>query len=255
MKYHFTYQTKCLVNGKTYIGVHSTNKINDGYIGCGILSPSTIKSQIKANRTSPILNAINKYGYNNFKLEILSFFDSKEEAYEDEAYIVNEEWVKSKDNYNVKVGGIGGTTLPNLISFKDDIIKMYLDGAQYKEICNKYNVTKGSFISFIKPYIRKRKKKSFYFGMEFENAYGDIVVFSDPESFYERTWVTTKTLHKIKSKGQDVAYGNVAWFIRGSKSLEDYKSNFFSNKQHWKLTREEHDEKRFISAVRNRSKK
>lgn len=35
-KYYYVYQTVNLINGKTYIGVHGTNNMKDGYIGCGI---------------------------------------------------------------------------------------------------------------------------------------------------------------------------------------------------------------------------
>lgn len=99
-KFYFVYQTKNLVNGKTYIGVHSTNNINDGYIGNGI------RSQSDSNFSNTVFAAsVRKYGISNFKREILSFYDSEEEAYEEEAYIVNEDWVASYSNYNVCVGG------------------------------------------------------------------------------------------------------------------------------------------------------
>jgi len=245
-----------MANDKTYVGVHSTDDLNDGYIGCGILNNKNVKSQLKANRTSPLISAINKYGYENFKVEILSFFDTKVEAYEEESYLVDYNWVKSKDNYNAKVGGVGGSQPPILYENKNEIIKMFLNGATYSEISEKYNVSKGAYVHFLTPYMgNKKRKKSFYFGMQFENAYGDIVTFENPESFYEKTGVSTKTLHKLKSKNQVVAYGNVAWFIKGSYDLVQYRNNFFSNKQHWRLTKALHDERRFISAVKNRSKK
>jgi hypothetical protein len=91
MKAHnYTYQTKNLINGKTYIGVHSTNNINDGYIGSG----TTLKSSIR------------KHGKKNFRKVILCFFDSAADAYEEEKYLVNESWVKRDDNYNMCVGGV-----------------------------------------------------------------------------------------------------------------------------------------------------
>ena len=90
MTFHFTYQTKNLVNGKTYIGVHSTTDINDGYVGSGVA----------------LKRAIRKYGKINFISQILDYFDSKEEAYEEEKFLVCKKWVKSNDNYNLLVGGI-----------------------------------------------------------------------------------------------------------------------------------------------------
>jgi hypothetical protein len=92
MKYYFTYKTTNLANGKCYIGVHSTKNLNDGYIGSGYKLQSAIK----------------KYGRQNFKSEPIQFFNSMEDAYKHEAELVNEDWVKSKNNYNTTLGGLGG---------------------------------------------------------------------------------------------------------------------------------------------------
>jgi len=91
LKYHTVYKTTNLVNGKIYIGVHSTNDENDSYLGSG----------------KKIQNAIKKYGRHNFKKEILYVFDSAEEAYLTERQIVNSDFIKSNENYNVSIGGYG----------------------------------------------------------------------------------------------------------------------------------------------------
>lgn len=103
--YHFTYQTKNLLNDKLYIGVHSTDDLNDGYIGCGCY-----KHKIN-NKTSnsPLPKAMLKHGTENFSMIPLCFFDTDEEAYEEEEWIANENWVKRRDTYNARVGGRGGS--------------------------------------------------------------------------------------------------------------------------------------------------
>lgn len=63
---YFTYQTKNLINGKTYIGVHKTKNINDGYIGNGVYRQSCADREVKRKPNIPFLNAVVKYGYNNF---------------------------------------------------------------------------------------------------------------------------------------------------------------------------------------------
>lgn len=102
-KYNFVYQTKNMVNGKLYIGVHTTNNLNDGYIGCGIRKANFTYNEKKCK--SIFQKAVKKYGYHNFKMEILDFFDTAEEAFKEEEYLINQEWLDRGDTYNMVLGG------------------------------------------------------------------------------------------------------------------------------------------------------
>lgn len=92
LTYYLMYKTMNLINGKIYIGVHSTTDINDGYLGSG----------------KHLKRAIKKYGITNFKREVLQFFESIDLMYEMEAKIVNDDFIKREDTYNMKIGGQGG---------------------------------------------------------------------------------------------------------------------------------------------------
>jgi hypothetical protein len=83
------YKTTNLVNGKNYIGIHKTTNLEDGYLGSGFA----------------ILNAIKKYGKFNFKREILEYCESYDSLLELEKKYVDENWVNSESNYNLKTGG------------------------------------------------------------------------------------------------------------------------------------------------------
>jgi len=90
--YHYVYKITNLLDGKIYIGKHSTSKIDDEYMGSGLL----------LNR------AIKKYGIENFKKEIIQFFDTSDEAFLFEKSLVTEDFVKSNETYNMTTGGNGG---------------------------------------------------------------------------------------------------------------------------------------------------
>lgn len=90
-KYHVVYKTTNIVNNKIYVGLHSTNNINDNYIGSGYV----------------LKEAIKKYGKSKFRKEILYVFNSRDEARKMEASIVDKDFCKRKDTYNLTEGGMG----------------------------------------------------------------------------------------------------------------------------------------------------
>jgi hypothetical protein len=92
MRKYVIYKTINIVNNKYYIGFHSTYNINDDYLGSGKL----------------LLQAIKKYGRENFRKEILYEFDDKTLALKKEKSIVTGKVVNDKSCYNVKKGGEGG---------------------------------------------------------------------------------------------------------------------------------------------------
>lgn len=102
MKY-IVYCTTCTENGKIYIGVHGTKNpdVFDGYIGNGLKMGWNIK-----NPHTAFQYAIKKYGYSKFKRSILHIYDTAEEAYDKEAEIVNFDFIKRRDNYNISLGGV-----------------------------------------------------------------------------------------------------------------------------------------------------
>ena len=104
---YYTYQTKNLINGKVYVGVHKQVYENDTYIGCGVRCQKDAVRK-KDKYKSYFVDAVCRYGYHNFKKEILCHFDSLEEAYEEEAFLITEKEVKDNNFYNLRAGGIGG---------------------------------------------------------------------------------------------------------------------------------------------------
>lgn len=91
-KYHYIYKTTCQVTGKFYIGMHSTDNLEDGYLGSGkILGYS-----------------IGKHGRENHKKEILEFCETRDDLKKREAEVVNEELLTDPLCINLKYGGEGG---------------------------------------------------------------------------------------------------------------------------------------------------
>ncbi|GJQ44114.1 MAG: hypothetical protein JETCAE03_36120 [Ignavibacteriaceae bacterium] len=88
-KYHFIYKTTNLINGRYYFGMHSTDKLDDGYLGSG----------------DNLWKSIRKYGKENFKREIVEFCKNREELVEKEKEIVNLNELSKNDCMNLVVGG------------------------------------------------------------------------------------------------------------------------------------------------------
>ena len=139
-KYNFVYKTTNLINGKCYIGVHSTNNINDGYIGCGVTSQKYAEASKKYGLKSVFINAVVKYGYKNFKRDILIFTKTKEEALEIEELIVDRNFVDNTNTYNTAIGGKQGKKYTTTSEVDNHIFQDYMNGMSKKEIANKYNI-------------------------------------------------------------------------------------------------------------------
>jgi len=91
-KYHFIYKTVCLISGRYYIGMHSTDNLDDGYLGSG----------------KRLWNSISYHGKENHKIEILEFCENRETLKLREKEIVNTDLLTEKLCMNLKLGGEGG---------------------------------------------------------------------------------------------------------------------------------------------------
>lgn len=90
-----------MIDNKFYIGKHSTNVLEDGYLGSGI----------HLNR------AIKKHGRENFVRVILFIFDNNHEMNQMEKMLITEEMITDNNCYNMAIGGQGGN-LGSLVNSK-----------------------------------------------------------------------------------------------------------------------------------------
>jgi hypothetical protein len=106
--YYLIYKITNTINGKTYIGAHQTDNLDDGYMGSGIY----------------LGRAIEKYGIDKFVKEIICTVESPDEMYRKEKELV----VLSPTSYNLKNGGDGGFDFINamehtrLVDVRPDLV-------------------------------------------------------------------------------------------------------------------------------------
>lgn len=91
-KYHYIYKTTCLITNKYYIGMHSTDNLDDGYVGSG----------------KHLWYSINKHGLENHQTEILEFLPTRKKLKQREAELINEELLNDSMCMNLALGGQGG---------------------------------------------------------------------------------------------------------------------------------------------------
>lgn len=88
-KHHIFYKTTCLVTGKYYYGMHSTDNIDDGYLGSG----------------KKLKYSILKHGPDNHQYEIIKSFPTRAELRDYEESFVNEKLLKDPLCMNLIRGG------------------------------------------------------------------------------------------------------------------------------------------------------
>lgn len=172
-KYHYFYRIVNKVNNHFYYGVHSTNDLNDGYMGSG----------------TKLHIAYKKYGIENFIKEILVFFDNAEEAYEYEEKMVNEEMVKSKECYNIQLGGKSINTT-GLRMVKDKEGRRFMvdkDNPQIGQELESVSSMSGKVI------VKRKKSAEAYFTI-------DKSVYEENKNLYDSVWSNRKHSEESKNK-------------------------------------------------------
>jgi hypothetical protein len=158
-EFHYIYKTINLLNNKYYIGMHSTNNLNDGYLGSG----------------KRLRKSIKKYGKENFKLEILEFQPNKNLLKDRERELITEELLNDKMCMNMCFGGGGGfISLEGAKKgrkFADNVLKEKY-GEDFKKIIsnNFWSELKSNpelFSQFKEKIRNSRKSSSFDFGSIF----------------------------------------------------------------------------------------
>lgn len=91
-KHHIIYKTTCLTTGKWYIGLHSTDDLNDGYMGSG----------------SHLWKSIKRYGKHNHRTEILEHCPDRTSLIKREAEIVTQDLLQQEACMNLMLGGGAG---------------------------------------------------------------------------------------------------------------------------------------------------
>lgn len=107
-KYHYIYKITCNITNRFYIGMHSTDNLNDGYFGSG----------------KRLWFSINYHGKENHAKEILEYLPSRILLKEREKELVNKELLSEDLCMNLKEGGDGG------FSSEEHMIKCSKAGGQ-----------------------------------------------------------------------------------------------------------------------------
>jgi len=91
-KFHYIYKTICITTGNFYVGMHSTDNLEDGYIGSG----------------KRLWHSIRKHGLENHRKEILEFLPDRNSLKIREKEIINEKFLEDLMCMNLMVGDEGG---------------------------------------------------------------------------------------------------------------------------------------------------
>jgi len=207
-QYHYIYKTVNQINGKFYIGIHSTNDLNDGYVGSG----------------KRLWYSINKYGKENFKCEILEYFSDRELLYKKEKELVNEELLKDKMCMNLGIGGTGGQgdrflTKEQLKKGrkKCDLILKEKYGENFKSIISKNfynNLTQDDRKSLNEKIKIGQQNSNYDFGSSFKG-----------KKHNEITKQKIGIKNSIKQKGENNSQYSTMWITNGVENKKVKKNS------------------------------
>ena len=203
--FYTIYQITNLLNGKIYIGKHQTKNLDDGYMGSG----------------KHLKYAINKYGIENFKKEILFQFDNEFEMNTKESQLVTEEFCLREDTYNICVGGKGGWGYLNSnnisnIGWKDNSTEVgkkraSIGGNKTKSRLDSDPILKSKFKDNGKKYLNPKAFAGKTHSDEWKQTHSTLMKElskGDKNSQYDTMWITNgRDSRKIKKEVDTIPEG------------------------------------------------
>lgn len=106
-KHHIIYKTTCLKTGRYYIGMHSTNNLDDGYMGSG----------------KRLWQSIKKHGLDQHRCEVIEHLPDRASLRAREAELVDQILLEDTQCMNIALGGHGSWDHVNLVLTKEQRIK------------------------------------------------------------------------------------------------------------------------------------
>ena len=207
-RFHFTYRTTNLINNRYYLGMHSTNRIDDGYLGSG----------------KRLYYELNKYGRDSFKFEILEQFESREQLVQAEINLITEQDLKSINCLNLKLGGSGGFSeevgKAGRLAGNVEYLRLLKEDPTYRarivEMCRvrmKKQYTEGTRLKVVKYDWTGKKHKAESITKMKNSAKGKGK--GDRNSQYGTCWITNEIESKKVYKGDSIPIG---WRLGRKKS-------------------------------------
>lgn len=210
-KFHYIYKTTCIITNKFYIGMHSTNNLEDGYLGSG----------------KKLWHSINKYGKENHKIEILEFLLNREELKKREKEIVNEELLEDKMCMNLQLGGGGG------FSSEEHKSKFHAGGGRkVLQLLNERNAKRMKEDLEYRERWLKNNKRTDWTGKKHSNESklkigqsNSIKQMGENNSQFGTHWITNEIESKKINKGDTIPEG---WRL-GRKIKAKLRSNYLKS--------------------------
>ena len=193
------------MTNRYYVGMHSTSKLDDGYMGSG-----------KRLRYS-----IKKYGIDNHKREVLKFFEDRELLIEAEEKIITYEMVIDPNCMNLRKGGTGGFTVEqqriNQIKSTKKRNELWNDDPEWRNR-TKCNLTLGQLKSY-----EVGNRERFYFYTWTGKTHSD------------ETKRKIGIKNSIKQKGEKNSQHGSCWITNGINNKKIIKNELIP--LDWKLGR------------------
>jgi len=243
---YIVYQITNKVNNNIYIGCHITKNIKDNYLGSG----------------TNIKKALKEFGQENFEKIILYNFDNEKDMLTKERELVNEEFIKRQDTYNIILGGsyntAGTVTVKDKnnnylqVSISDpgylngELVHIMVDMITVKDKNNNYffvskkdpKYLSGELISIHKNIVTVKDKNNSITSVSINDPRylnGELVHIWKNRKHSEETKQKIGKTNSIKQKGSKNSQYGTCWITNNVESKKIYKGDLIPDG--WKLGR------------------